>query len=350
MKNVLASLLVLATGSAALAAGQLYVDGRADHVSYSPNDAVGKPGYEAWQLSRFKIDYQDKMSDANSFRVRLDGLQNTAAANTRDKASKFMDLAFVTHKFTDMVSVSVGKIATGIGGVEGFINTPGDIYLLSIAGAEDSAVYYPTGAQADLTFGDNKVRLNFANNTTDVTTTVGGTAYLSQTRGLMGVTYLGKFMDNNLLLTANYHMEDYVTTANVKAKDSYAGIGGKFVMDAFEFEADYLMNKYDLDPQAAANTLATNSAIVLVRYKIDELGSVHIKYENTDQKVATSTTDNTKNKYNGYTAAFEYKPVKDENWRMHVAFTQRDKKPETGDTQTEKFVYAGMRFYADFLK
>lgn len=346
MKNVLAA-LVLLSGSMAMAAGSIYVDGRFDHVSYAPNDAVGKPGYEAFQINRLKLDYQGKLSDQNSFRARLDAIQNTAGKQTRDNGSPFLDLAYVTHKFNEEISLTVGKFVTGMGGIEGSVNSPGDMYARSIAGNEVAAVYYPTGAQAEYAFGDHKFKLNFANNTQDSVT---GTN-LNQTRALAGAVYLGKMLDSTLWLNASYHTEDYTPgTGTQKVKNSFTAVGAKYVMDSFEFEADYLNNKYDLDVQANNNVLGTVSALGLVRYKLNDLGSFHVKYENSEQKVAVGTTADTKNKIAAYTAAFEYKPVKDENWRMHLAFVQRDTKPETGDTRTEKFVYAGMRFYADILK
>lgn len=346
MKKSLAS-LILITGSLSMAANsQLFLDSRIDHKSYSPNDAVGTTGYEVFQITRLKIDYQGKLGEQNSIRVRLDATQNLAAKGTRDNASSFMDLAYISHKFTDEVSFVMGKLVTGMGGIEGYVDSPADMYLRSVAGDEDAAVYYPVGAQADLTFGDHRVKATFANNTTDVNN--GGT--LNNTRGLMGASYLGKMMDQTLWVTASYHMEDYIITSGTKIKNSYSSLGAKYVMGDFDIEADYLGNKYDFDPQAAANKLSTISLVGLLRYRIADLGSVHVKYENSEQKLATSATADTKNKITGITAAFEYKPIKDDNWRMHVAFTQKDTKPEAGDTKTEKIVYAGMRLYTDFLK
>ena len=364
MKNILAS-LVLVTGSMAMAAGALNIDGRVDHKSYSPNDAVGTPGSETFQVNRLKIDYQGKLSDVNSFRVRLDALQNTTGKTASGNSSSFMDLVYVTHKFTDEVSLTMGRYVSGMGGVEGFINTPADIYLRSVAGDETAAIYQPVGAQVNLTFGDHKVNLNFANNTEDaskaVSSTLTGnnngvapaatTTYPTQTRSLMGVSYTAKLMDATLIPVASYHFEDYASTrgGNSKLKNTFINAGARYLIGDFEIEADYLSNKYDYDTQAA-QVLSTISAVGLVRYKLADLGSVHVKYENSEQKLATGATSNTKNKITGMTLALEYKPVKDENWRMHVAFAQKDNKPETGDTRTEKIVYAGMRFYGDLLK
>ncbi|MFZ3231671.1 MAG: porin [Pseudobdellovibrio sp.] len=347
MKNILAS-LVLVTSSMSMAANQLMVDGRLDHKSYSPNDAVGKPGYEAFQISRLKLDYKGKLGEQNSFRVRLDGTQNTAAKQVRDNSSAFMDIAYVSHKFTDQIALTMGKLASSMGGIEGSVSSPGDMYLRTTAGDEIALVYQPTGAQADLTFGDHKVNVMMANNTNETAVLSG--ANLAQTRSLAGATYTGKFMENNLTAIASYHFEDFgAATGTTKYKNNYSVIGGRFVIDAFEIEADYLANKYDVDPQST-NVLGTISATILGRYNIADLGSVHLKVESTEQKTALTSTTEKKDKITGLTAAFEFKPVKDENWRMHFAMVQKDNKPETGDTKTEKFIYAGMRFNADFLK
>jgi hypothetical protein len=320
MRKILASLVLVSASMSMAASGQLFVDGRADHVSFTPNDATGKANYEAFQLSRFKVDYQLKASDANFVRIRFDGLANTSVGPTlRDRATPLIDLAYITHKFSDMASLTMGKLVSGIGGYEASIS-PGDLYLRSTAGNEVAAIYYPVGAQAEFTFADTqKIKLNFANNTQDVTSTTGPTTTLNQTRALSGLAYWGKFMDNNLIATASYHMEDFVRTTGVKAKNTYSNIGGKFIIGDIEIEADVLDNKYDIDPQAATNVLDTMTALALVRFNMADLGSFHVKYEDTKQKIASGVSGDTTTKYTGLTAAFEYKPVKDENWRMHLA-------------------------------
>ena len=326
-------------------AGYLNIDARTDYVSYTANDAAAKPNYEAFQMTRLKLDYFGKLGELNSIRARLDPLLNTSATATRDKTSKFIDFAFLSRKLTDQWNFTMGKYISGMGGVEG-ANNPGDVYQRSTAGNEVAQIYWPVGAQAEGVFGDHRIRINAGNNTEDVNK--GGS--LNQTRGLKGLTYTSKLMDGMVMPNLSYHLEDFISTSNATKNNSYLAAGTKIVVSSFEIEADYLENKYAIDAQVTGDILDTQSAILLVRYNIADLGSFQLKYEGTTQRKATSALADTTYKINGSTAAFEYKPTKDENWRMHIAYTQKDTSPDNADLQSEKIVYVGMRIIADILK
>jgi hypothetical protein len=384
--KILKVLLINLVGASAFA-GSVNFDARMDLVNYTANDARNKPSYSAFQASRAKLDFQGSLGEMTKYRTRFNLLQNFSGTSTSNngKISNWLDFAFIGRKVGDNLSFNIGKIISGMGGQEGILNS-GDIYLRTIAGDELANIYWPMGAQLEWADSQNKVLLSFANITSDVTTTppttsggVGGTNGPSQTRMLYGATWFGKFMDNAFQPTVSYHMENFNTndsgaTTPQNLKNSYLAAGLKYVFsDMWELEADYLNNKYDQDPQLASTVnpsanigtafgvttgvLNTNSIYALVRYNMAGNGSIHLKREQTTRKVATNTTtanttDRT-DKYAGTTVAYEFKPMKDENWRAHVAFTQRDFTPDTttaNDTQTEKIVFVGMRVLADFLK
>lgn len=332
----------------AVHAGALLMDARMDYVTYAADNEVGKPGYEAFQVSRLKIDYQGALGDVNAFRARIDLLQNSAAATTRDRTSKYVDFAYLTHKFSDSFNFSMGKIITGMGGTEGS-NNPGDVYQRSTAGNESAAIYWPVGAQAELKYEENKLRLNIANNTEDIYDD-NTKKNLSQTATLIGATYTGSFVDGMVLPNVSYHQEKLTSTTNVTKKNSYLAAGARLKFWKMEFEADYLDDVFDRDPQATSDVLRTTSAVALIRYFIADIGSFHVKYEDTTQKTATSATNDGSVHIAGWTGAFEYKPVSSENWRMHLAYTQKNTSPVVTPLQVESTIYAGMRILADFLK
>lgn len=94
-----------------VSAGQLFLDSRVDYKSFMPNDIVsanGSPGYEAFQITRRKLDYQGKLGELNTFRTRIDPLNNDQASSARDKTSKFIDLAYLTRKIADHVDFTMG--------------------------------------------------------------------------------------------------------------------------------------------------------------------------------------------------------------------------------------------------
>lgn len=328
--------------------GSLLLDARTDYKSYTANDAVAKPSYAAFQMTRIRMDYQNKLGELNSFRARIDLLNAAESTAIRDKTSKLIDFAFLTRKINDHWSFTMGKIISGMGGTEAN-NNSGDIYLRSLAGDEIAGIYWPTGAQIESIYGENRLRLNVGNNTEDICSDPVTCDNLKQTRNLTGLTYTSKFFNGSLLPNLSFHSEDFISKLGVKKKNTYLAVGFKYLIQDFEIEADRLANDYDLEPQANTNVLATYSNMGLIRYKIKDFGSVHVKYENSERKKATSAATDSKSTVTGTTVAVEYRPIKDENWRLHLAVTQKDEKPEAGSTKKENSIYLGMRIIADVL-
>ncbi len=349
MPNAIFQILWFLLFSLSAMAGKVNLDARTDFESYSASDSVGRPAYSVFRINRLKIDFQNVLGDANSFRARLDPLKigdSTVLKNKRDGVSSFVDFGFISHKLSDEWAFSMGKIITGMGGTEG-ANNPGDVYLRSVAGEEIAAVYWPVGAQLQGTCGDQKININVANITEDVTD--GSVAKnLSSTSQLMGFTYTGKLSNAQIIPTVSYHTETFNDTGLTKTTKSYLAIGAKFLISDFEIETDYLDNSRKFDPQST-QLIETVSGVGLVRYKL-ETGSVHFKYESSNLRSATSANTDSLSTLNSVTAAYEFKPSKDDNWRAHLAAIQRDTKADGVDPKSEKKVYFGVRILADFLK
>lgn len=347
------SLVIMLCGSIALA-GKINLDARTEMESYSSNSVLGKPAYSVFKMNRFKLDFQGTLGDTNSYRLRIDPLKIDSSSTAgsvkgkRDGVSSFVDFGFITHKIDDTWNVTMGKYITNMGGAEA-MNNPGDIYLRSTAGEEAAAVYWPTGAQFQGVFGDHKLNVNVANLAEDVYDNV-TSKNLSSTSHMVGFTYMGKLSEGTILPNVSYHTEDFKNTAGArKITRNYIAVGAKFLVSDFEIEADALNNTRKYDVQGSGDALDTMSAVVLARYKM-ETSSVHLKYESTEYKTATGLDTSTKTDITGMTLAYEFKPVKDDNWRAHVAATQKNSKPTNLDTSTENKVMIGMRIIADFLK
>jgi hypothetical protein len=327
-----------------------------DYVSLSANEDAKKANYQAFQVSRAKLDLNGKLSDMTSGRARLDLLNAPAVATTRDKTSKFLDFAFITRKIGDDYTLSMGKVITGMGGAEGS-NNSGDVYLRSLAGDEVAAVYWPVGALFGAKFGDHDLKLTIANNTQD-TVNAGGTfgvAGLNQTRNMLGVTYTSKLMGGMVQPNISLYQDKLPPTPKNGLASSYAALGIKSDLDPVMVEFDILSNTYTRDAAVTNDILSTRSIVGLVRYQIAGVGSAHLKIEDSAQKIAELTNGDYTKKRTGLTAAFEYKPVKEENWRAHFAITQNslstpDIGATAGTTASEQVVYVGMRTLMDFIK
>lgn len=327
-------------------AGKAILDTRMDYLSYKPNDDTAASSYSNFQISRLKVDLQGQLSDSISGRVRIDPLNNAATATTRDKTSKFVDFAFLSHKFSDNYVFSLGKIMTGMGATES-TNNPADIYLRSLAGDEVAAIFWPAGASLDLNFGMHGLKLAFTNVTEDIT----NAGKFNQTTAMTGFTYAGKLFEGSFQPFLTHFQEKYTLSTGIEKTNSYSGVGGRMLFDAWTVEVDYLLNKFGYSTQANNDKLSTTSAIALVRYNINEFGSVHAKYESTDRKTATGANTDTNTKYTGMTLAVEYKPIKEENWRAHLALTQLSTKADGATTTpSEQKIFLGVRSLIDILK
>jgi hypothetical protein len=336
-------------------AGTATLDARMDYVSLSANDDAKKANYQAFQVSRARLDLNGKLSELTSARARLDLLSAPTAATTRDRTSKFLDFAFITRKIGDDYTLSMGKVITGMGGIEAS-NNFGDLYLRSLAGDEVGLVYWPVGAIFGAKFGDHDLKLTIANNTQDTVNPGGtfGVAGLNQTRNMLGVTYTSKLMGGMIQPNVSIYQDKLAASSNSLAS-GYVAAGIKSDLDPVMIEFDILNNTYSRDTSATNDVQSTRSIVGLVRYQIAGVGSAHLKIEDSAQKISELTNGDYTKKRTGVTAAFEYKPIKEENWRAHFAITQNslstpDIGTAAGKTVSEQVVYVGMRTLMDFIK
>lgn len=329
------------------------LDLRMDHLSRSGNTKSAIKPSAAFQVQRARLLMKGGLGDMNEYTVRLNLLNSSESVigdkKIRDNASKFVDYAFIKRKLTDDWSVSMGKIILGMGGVEG-TNNPADYYLPSVAGTEVSDIYWAGGVSLDTTIQDHSFKLAAANLSEDVADAPAGTT-LQQTRNLLGLVYSSKLLDGMIQPNVSYYTENFESSKDsVTKKNNYMAVGARMKFEPVVLELDYLNNAYGNDPKGAGSKVSTNSIIALVRYNFLEASSVHLKLENSSAKVLDATLSDAETKYAGTTLAFEYKPMKDENWRAHVAVTQKTTKVTGVDDSTEQKIMVGMRMVADILK
>jgi|GEM_PF-1960289 len=329
-----------------LAGAQL--DIRMDHVSRSGNKESGIKPSSAFQIQRARLLMKGNLGELNEYTVRLHLLNSAEAKRTRDAASTFIDYAFIKRKLSDELSLSVGKIILGMGGIEATIN-PADYYLVSVAGGELSSIYWAGGAALEAAFDVHNIKLAVANLSEDVFD-AGGTT-LEQSRHLVGLVYTSKLMDGMIQPNLSYYSEKFESSATSGTKDnSYLAAGARLNFEPITLDLDYLNNKFTSDPKVNAAKVNTNSIIANLRYGIMEASSILLKLESSTAKTLDTALLETDKKVTGTTLAYEYKPSKEENWRAHVAVTQASTKPATGDTKMEQKLMVGMRMVADILK
>lgn len=354
--TMIASMLALA--SSAAVAGSLNLEIRADYQGTAYNDAakaavMGADNYKFF-LPIGRIDAQGKLGTALDYRLRWRFSKpavatSTPANNANDNLNDSVDFAYITHKPADMLSVTLGKYASQIGGVEGAYSGS-DLFLISSANGGASLTNtglngrpYYTGAKFETAFGDHKVGLHFANAASDVNNDSGKFA---QTSGFTGLVYTGAFMDGMIKPTVSYHTVTNDATGTEKKTGTYMALGAMFTMDALQVDADYTANTYT-NATVVTNKDTLNTMTLNVAYKMDNI-KPSIKYYSGEEKIKAAA--DTKYTHSGISAVVEYKPKMDENFRYHVAYNQYTKKPETGDALVRTEVVAGVKILADILK
>lgn len=331
-------LLLLATIASSTAfAGSISLDTRVDSDSATYNTANGGKNNSKFYLQTGRVDYKGKATDDLSFRLRLRFNKTQSAVNTRDSLNDSVDYASITHKMGDY-ALTAGKFDIMTAGFEG-ATAGSDMYFTSLA--YGSLTRYATGANLAYTFGDNTVNAMVLNNKSDTTS--------GQTRNMYALVYKGALMDKALNLIASYHMLATPYTENSEIKnhnDSYVTLGAQYKLTGMAFSLDYTLNTL---ADTAGNKDKTESIILNGSYDLNEMSAVKAKIESSTYKDASTNTES-KETTLGYGIAYEIKPIKDADFRYHVAYTNKDVKPETGDTKTESHIIAGLKLQADFLK
>lgn len=351
--NLLAMMLLL--GSANAFAAGATVDSRFDYVGISNNDAAitaGRANTSAFQGTRLRLLFQSNITEDILGKVRLNLMESSSPAVVESKYNKFVDYAFLTQKFNPNFSASAGRVVNLIGGREA-ITGGGDYYFVSQAGGQiqnrTTNAQYPIGVVLTGMFDEQRVDVIAANTTADNTSATNS----AQSRMMMGVSYLGSFLDKSIMPIASYHQD---TDDDNNEKRTYLNVGVKWIITPmFDLELDYLANNAGYKNWTANESKDTTSIVASLRTKASDYFHVVAKIESsTDSKAAGGGASPAFNddKITQFGLAGEYYPATAaNNMRYHLAAVQKTTKPGAGgDDQVETKVYAGVRFVADFLK
>lgn len=127
-------------------------------------------------------------------------------------------------------------------------------------------------------------------------------------------------------------------------------VGVKYDTEMFAVEADYLADKAGSYTTADKDDDLTTMQVGFA-YKMDQW-TPKVKIESTTATVNSTASTAVKYTFTGTQIALEYKPVKDDMFRYHLAYWSRETKNDvTGSTATtDKQIILGTRILADFLK
>lgn len=357
MNNKLLGCFVLAlsiSGSVAFAEG-IVLDTRFDQSSTSYNDdgiAGGNRNNSSFGFNRMRLLFSTKVSDQLSAKLRLNLLSAAASNAPESGLSKYIDYGFFSHQLNENIYLNAGKVIALIGGREAIVN-PGDYYFASTAGAEilgrDTTAIWPVGAILGYQFDGHKVEFLAANTTNSDKSDIDSTKP-SQTRQMVGLSFLGSLMDKKIQPILSYHQDSEVENTE---KREYLAVGSRFSFEQFEVDADYLMNSKSFKSWTASAIGNVKSMVLSLRYKATDKFHLVAKVDSATQERSLAAGVNpamTDYKIMQYGLAAEYAPIADAKFRYHVAYTTSDTKPDLGSSVVEQKIMLGARLVHDLMK
>ncbi len=360
MKLFLMALLSTSLLASAAFAGSISLDTRFDFQNVDFNDA-GVTGANADNSRLYfrvgRLDYQGKLSEDVTFRLRY-AFTSFGANNVRDNAADAVQFAAITQKLFNGLSLTLGKFNPEMGGYEG-ITSGSDMYLQSeyfthkfgnnslgssTYGVGDKHLYM-TGLRLDYAFMDQTLTGMILDPIPDQA--VGATGNASNQK-MWGFLYKGSFMDKTLGVMASYHLTPGAGNAfSGDDKTSFSTVGLKWTSSPVLVSLDYNMESADFTPVAGTSrTDKMTTIIAKVAYTGFEQWTPRLEYHTTKEDFSTNS-----NTFTGMGAVAEYKPIKENNFRYHVAYNSIT---ATGSSyaqdQTRTEILVGTRMLADFLK
>lgn len=362
MKYLFATALVFATATSHAA---ISYDFRFDMQSKDYDEDTNKAGTEDFMrfyIQRGRLDFQGKLNDDVSYRLRLrfnqpaagkvDPVTNQPSVNERDSLGSWVDHASVTQKVYEFGFITLGKFASDIGGYEGAAIA--DRYAVSSAYGRNTAAgltasedfQFYTGMKIGAAAMDHDVALHIAN-AEPADHQVGGK--FSQNKPALGLVWKSNFGDGVYLPLFAYHQFPGAPGTAKNGKVTFLSLGNRFQIDDLQLDLDVLKNDYKDDTPGAkiANTtLATSAGF--------KLGSLTPKLQYTQGNIAATALSGgpeTKTRQTSIGLALEFVPDLKDRFRYHVAYVNTEVAVE-GAAKSEKVaeLVLGARLLGDFLK
>jgi hypothetical protein len=298
-----------------------------------------------YKLNYMRFSLGGAVTEDVTYNVRL-RFDQTAALG-EDRSNSLVDLAYLTRKYSDAVSIRAGKIKTTNHGWE-YDSSSADVYIYSHA-YNIWRHSYAGGFAVDYTMGDHVFSVESTNN---------DSTGAGKDGTLIGLSYTGWIMEKMLGLKLSHHGqsgEGSVTppTGTIAAlnKETNTAVGAKYLgVHGWGFTFDYVMHAAKADGIISpTNSSYSETGWSLGAAMTEGTYRANLKYAMSEDKTETSTTTSSKLKYTNMGTALEIAP-NDDPFRYHVAYTVAETAPETGDKTTDTSIFVGICLKADFLK
>lgn len=338
-------LAALVTLSASAAIAGIKLETRTDYKNHTFNEDAGQKGYSTTQLTRASLGISHKVSEELSVSTRLDLLKTTASTSP-DKSgttSDMIEYAYASYSPIKDFTITMGRLSAIGGGFENQYNA-GDVYMYS---SLSGAIVQNNlgGVGATYMMGDHQFDLQMTN---DDAAQTASTNSMPASRNLMGVQYLGNFMDKKLQVIASYHTMKYHNGTYEDKPITTTVVGVAYDLGMAKFDLDYGM-KID-EANGSVNGKDQHTGFVFnAAVPVMEKHKVIAKFESSETK-ANGTKQYT---YTNMGVAWECALSDMSNF--HVAYNSLSRKdalsaPVADLKYEEKQLMVGFKVYADIMK
>ncbi|QDK36527.1 porin [Bdellovibrio sp. NC01] len=365
MKKFLMATLATTTLAATAHAGSISYDFRGDFQSLDFNEEAAKPDTNKFYFKIGRIDFKGNLNEDLSYRLRW-GFYSTPTYTTRDNVNTQVQLAYLTQKLGSGFSITLGKMASQIGGFEA-ATSGADLYLTSQSYASSLSgaghlyntgaanILYMTGARAEYSFGDGTqtIGLMAFNPAQDQSNNGAASGFDQNSTNAYGFVYQGAFADKAFGVMASYHQlggtnTGAFTTAASMADDKTGlwAVGLKWDSNPILLQLDYLGQNAEYE----AGTDKLTTFVFKAAYTGWENWTPRLEVTSDNQEIDVASNGSIAgtNKTMGYGAVLEYKPRKDDIFRYHVAYNYTTE--DADNTKTRQEIVVGTRLLGDFLK
>ncbi len=357
---------ILALLSVPAFAGTLKFDFRTDWDTATYNEAyqaAGRSNSSALLIQTGRLDYQNQFNEDISYRLRA-SFNNYKTNDGVDKLAPNVDLAYVSHKM-NWLELTVGKFQTDISSHEVAQQLPeiyfkSETYKVATEGHQlDTTTYFfhpfkfATGLRLAANLSEtHKVSILTLNNPEGDNATTANTG--GQGQMVYGVAYAGRFFERSLTAILSYHTVSLGGDTSTNAADEarlHHYVGGLRYEQTWGFvNLDYShLLSGPVTVAAVKNDGRIGSLVIEGGYRVDRL---LIRLKGEQSKIIRSPEGGTNIEQDVLATGLvvEYRPFENQDFRYHLAYTQKWIDLTAASERQETHLIAGLRIQSDFLK
>lgn len=322
---------------------------RFDFEDHTFNDAYNMANYSTFRVNRARLKIDSAIDDYFSYYIRLNlnssivvdptATSNITNKSAADNTTDLLEFAYLNYKIGPELLLTMGKMGTLTGGMEGLHNG-GDVYVYS---QSNPAWGQYTGLGLTYFYHDHSLIAHLANQEVPYKDLTKGSSY-AQKRLAWAVQYYGMFLDKSFHVIASYLNSKPHNSTLEQQDDSFLAVGVKYQQPDYYIELDQLVNTFK-NKTTAGTTDSTTGIVASAAVKTNQF-QTGLKYAADSSKISDVKSAD----YNTIGVFTEYHPFSEKEMNVHAAFNNITTRPAIGENKTEQQILVGIKYYFSAVK